>query len=337
VGTSLVKADPHSWSAIAIAFAAERQVFELIRVLWQHQRQGGTVVLGSQPENLKYVLTRFGLEEWMVWLRDRLPAVDVRGVNINSVKRIASDYEEHHVAADDVAAILDFPQRCPESGPVVKEWISQPKLFRERGAHTVTPVVDAIRALAPNACGQWRAGVVTAMLRARLWSYCHDELCNYEIDGDRYIKVAQRLRRELIVSEAALANAARQEGFRDPDEVAFPLLSTGVLFIEGGRMRVVRTRETHPHMVPWSQLDAGSQNQDRFVAAVVLDEWARGLLTRDRLPAAIHEAWCRWVTLNGRAHLHAQPFDVAHPEGSEEHSLQAGRLEPLLHDVARTT
>ena len=91
-----------------------------------------------------------------------------------------------------------------------------------------------------------------------------------------------------------------------------------------------RTARTHPHLVPWSQLDRESQNQDRFIAAVILDGSMRGSLTSDQLPRAIHDAWCRWIQLAGRTHPHAKPFEIAHSAGSEEHELQARRLESLL-------
>jgi len=94
-----------------------------------------------------------------------------------------------------------------------------------------------------------------------------------------------------------------------------------------------RNDRTHPHMIPWSQLDNESQNQDRFIAAIVLDEWSRGRLTCDQLPRAIHDTWSRWVRLQGRTHPHANPFEIVHPTGSDEHQLQAQRLEPLLRST----
>jgi hypothetical protein len=218
--------------------ASREQVFDLIRALWQHQRDGGAVVLSSQPENLKYVLARFGLEEWVVWVRERLPTVDVRGINVNSVRRIATEYEEHRVGAEEMTTVLDFPQRCAAAGAVVKEWLAQPKLFREHGTHSVAPVVSAIRALGPAGCDGWRRGVLAAMLRARMWSYCHDELCNYTTDGDKFLRAARALPAAATVGEDDLTKAAKAEGLRDADELAFPLLSTGVLFLEDGKMYV---------------------------------------------------------------------------------------------------
>jgi hypothetical protein len=108
---------------------------------------------------------------------------------------------------------------------------------------------------------------------------------------------------------------------------------------QAGRGRVLgpaRTERTHPHMLPWAELDDDSRDQDRFMAAVVLDDWCRGRLSREDLPRAIHEAWRRWVGLLGRPHPHALPFDVAHAKGAEEHDVQARRLEPLLRTATRT-
>jgi hypothetical protein len=218
--------------------ASRERVFQLVHLLWKQYKAGGAVVMSAQPETLNYVLARYGLEEWVVWLRDKIPTFDVRGVNINSVQRIATDYEEHRVALQELRTVLDFPQKCPEARAVIQEWVSQPKLFRERGVKTVTQVADAMRALRPGECNQWRRNVLTAMLRARFWSYCHDELCNYKTDGDRYIKAAQRLRTENTIGETELAAIAKEQGFRDIDELAFPLLSTGVLYFEAENMKV---------------------------------------------------------------------------------------------------
>jgi hypothetical protein len=94
-----------------------------------------------------------------------------------------------------------------------------------------------------------------------------------------------------------------------------------------------RTATTHPHLCPWSELDRESQNQDRFIAAVLLDRWVSKSLTIEQLPEAIHDAWCRWVFLEGRAHAHAQPFAVAHRETSDDHAVQAARIEPILRSL----
>ena len=94
-----------------------------------------------------------------------------------------------------------------------------------------------------------------------------------------------------------------------------------------------RTPKTHPHLVPWERLDTTSQNQDRFVAAALIDEWSRGNLDRAALPRAIHEAWRRWILAQGRTHAHALPFDIAHPTGGEDHETQAAHVSPLLEAV----
>jgi len=103
--------------------------------------------------------------------------------------------------------------------------------------NSVVPVAAAIHAL-HGRCDEWRKTVLAEMLRARLWSYCHDELCNYETDGDKYLRVARELRDKLAITEAELESVARHEGLRDVDDVAFPLLSIGVLYSEGRQLKV---------------------------------------------------------------------------------------------------
>jgi hypothetical protein len=95
-----------------------------------------------------------------------------------------------------------------------------------------------------------------------------------------------------------------------------------------------RTPTTHPHLVPWEKLDHSSQNQDRFTASLILDEWARGTLAPNDLPGAIHEAWRRYTLVQGRKHPHAQPFALAHPSGGEDHEAQAASIRLLL-DLVR--
>jgi len=216
---------------------SRERVSELIRDLFEFQKRGGSVVLTSQPENLQYVLARYGIDESADWIRRGLPTVDVRGVNVNSVYRLASDYEEHRVDPKAVQTVLDFPQRCPAAHETIQEWISQPKLFREQGAHTVLPVVEQMNALGAN-CAGWRSGVLAAMLRARFWSYCHDDLCNYRVEGEKYLAAAKELRDHGgATDEMGLAVVAKEQGLKDADELAFALLSTGALFYDGGRLK----------------------------------------------------------------------------------------------------
>jgi len=92
----------------------------------------------------------------------------------------------------------------------------------------------------------------------------------------------------------------------------------------------IRTATTHPHLVPWSQLDVEDQSQDRFIAASLLEQWACGRLAVADLPIAIHEAWRRYVTILGRSHPHAKPFATAHAASSDDHGPQARRAEPVL-------
>jgi len=217
--------------------ASRERVFELIGDLFEFQKRGGSVVLTAQPENLQYVLARYGIDESADWIRRGLPTVDVRGINVNSVYRLASDYEEHRVDPKAVQAVLDFPQRCPAAHDMIQEWISQPKLFREQGTHTVLPVVKQMDALGAN-CAGWRSGVLGALLRARFWSYCHDELCNYRVEGEKYLAAAKELRDQGGgTDEMRLAAVAKEQGLKDADELAFALLSTGALFYDAGQLK----------------------------------------------------------------------------------------------------
>jgi hypothetical protein len=225
-------ADPKRYVLIFDAVddsASREKIFRLVQALWQHQQEGGPVVLSSQPENLKYVMAKYGLEDWMVWLNDQLPTIDVRGIDPDSAESIG-EYAEHKVPLDEIRSVRDFPQKCEDARPLIKEWISQPKLFREQGKFTVAPVVAAMRALGPD-CSAWRHTVLTPMLRARIWSYCHDELCDYQLDGERFIAAAQKLRGEGPLSDTRLTAIATELGFKSAEEIAFPLLSTGVLIL----------------------------------------------------------------------------------------------------------
>lgn len=95
-----------------------------------------------------------------------------------------------------------------------------------------------------------------------------------------------------------------------------------------------RTSATHPHFLSWQDLDTESQNQDRFIASVVLYDWRHGRLQRAQLPAAIHEAWADWSWLQNEHHPHARPYDEAHADGDDEHTRQAALIAPFLPGVA---
>lgn len=94
-----------------------------------------------------------------------------------------------------------------------------------------------------------------------------------------------------------------------------------------------RTDSTHPHLVDWSELDAGSRNQDRFIAAVLLRDWKRGALGFSELPAAIHNAWVDWSMLCEENHPHARPYHQAHADGPGEHARQAELVAPLIGEI----
>lgn len=91
-----------------------------------------------------------------------------------------------------------------------------------------------------------------------------------------------------------------------------------------------RTETTHPHLIEWNKLDNESQNQDRFIAARILEKWLDGTIHNGSLPEAIHNSWVTWIKVNRREHPHAHPFGVAHPEGAEEHELQAKHISQIL-------
>ena len=97
-----------------------------------------------------------------------------------------------------------------------------------------------------------------------------------------------------------------------------------------------RSPSTHPHLVVWSKLDNDSQNQDRFIASIVLRDWGRGALSPADLPAAIHNAWAEWSRLQAEDNPHALPYFQAHREDTGEHSIQADLITPLLTGERRT-
>ena len=67
---------------------------------------------------------------------------------------------------------------------------------------------------------------------------------------------------------------------------------------KGRELGPQKDSKTHPHMVPWSALDEESRNQDRFIAAAILIDYAGGNLPLDinRVAKVIHEAWVHWGT-----------------------------------------
>lgn len=99
----------------------------------------------------------------------------------------------------------------------------------------------------------------------------------------------------------------------------------------GVRFGPTRTPTTHPHFLPWQELDCESQGQDRFIAAVLLRDWNRGLLSFAALPAAIHDAWAEWSQIQGENHPHARPYLEAHADGDDEHTRQARLISEILN------
>lgn len=94
-----------------------------------------------------------------------------------------------------------------------------------------------------------------------------------------------------------------------------------------------RTASTHPHLVAWAELEAEAQNQDKFIAALLLRLWIEKRLQRSSLPAAIHDSWVVWEQVNGKSHPHAKAFAVAHSHGAEEHDLQATKIASILEEL----
>lgn len=94
-----------------------------------------------------------------------------------------------------------------------------------------------------------------------------------------------------------------------------------------------RTPQTHPHLVPWGELDEASRNQDRFIAACLLQKWLLGQVDEGDLPAAIHDSWVDWSRINSENHPHAQPFAIAHGDNAGEHARQAAYVVRILNQL----
>lgn len=91
-----------------------------------------------------------------------------------------------------------------------------------------------------------------------------------------------------------------------------------------------RTETTHPHLVEWNELDDESKNQDRFIAAVLIQDWVQNKLAPEDLHIAIHNAWALSVCARGKEHPHAVPFHAAHSKDLAEHRIQADLLRSYL-------
>ena len=93
-----------------------------------------------------------------------------------------------------------------------------------------------------------------------------------------------------------------------------------------------RAEKTHPHMLPWSECGLENNNQDRFVAALVI-HYLRACESEDpphdpteeELAARIHNAWAECMTVEGHTD-HPHIGDTWHDhdeEGRAEHLTQA--------------
>ena len=95
----------------------------------------------------------------------------------------------------------------------------------------------------------------------------------------------------------------------------------------------------HPHMAPWWQLNNEAQNQDRFIAAIILWHWLN--TGRGVTPKMIHETWRKWEDAHAREHPHSIPYGQAHSHidsnkiEDNEHQLQAGRVNHLLKSFSK--
>ena len=95
-----------------------------------------------------------------------------------------------------------------------------------------------------------------------------------------------------------------------------------------------RTDTTHPHLVDWTELnDIEAQNQDRFQAALILHAYSQQNITHENLPAMIHNFWVVWEQVHGVSHRHAQAYEEAHPNGADEHAIQADLIWPILQAI----
>ncbi len=95
---------------------------------------------------------------------------------------------------------------------------------------------------------------------------------------------------------------------------------------------------THPHLVPWRDLDdIEAQIQSRFQASRVLHSWLDGEITEHGLPAAIHNVWVLCEQIHRTGYSHALPYEQVHAaEGPKEHAIQAESIWPPLPVVIGT-
>jgi len=99
-----------------------------------------------------------------------------------------------------------------------------------------------------------------------------------------------------------------------------------------------RTKETHPHMVPWGACGLDNNNQDRYQACRVLhfvghrpDLDLGAQETWMEVARVVHEATSEVMKLQGRGDRpQCGPWDAAHAEGPGEHLDQARGVCRLL-------
>jgi hypothetical protein len=215
------------------------QTFTLIEDLYKHYQGARRIVISARPEILRYVFDLHGLEPWALWLREQVPTLVVRGIPPSSIERVASA-PGHEVPGESLQPVLALARECPDAGPQLREWLTHPKLFRGQGEKSVMPVARAIAGLGVNGCAGWRGPVLTEMIRARIWAYCHDELCgNWRATSEQFLSIARQLRGRRAIEPSQLEEIARNHGLTAADDLAFTLLGIGVLTARDGRLEIV--------------------------------------------------------------------------------------------------
>ena len=104
-----------------------------------------------------------------------------------------------------------------------------------------------------------------------------------------------------------------------------------------------RERKTHPHLRPFAECGLENNNQDRFMAAVVLEHLAwHGLGSVEGsqhfTATLIHQAWALYVQFDGRpGHPHIGIALADHDAlGTTEHYEQARRVLALWEEHCGT-
>jgi hypothetical protein len=219
--------------------ASTAKTFALVRALYNHHDAGGTVAMSTRAQSLLRMFHSYGLEQWVIWLRSQVTIAAVRGISLGAAERAAAYDERHQVPPEDVRTVLDFAQQCEDARPLIEQWITRPKLYNGRGSKSIAPTARAIRRLHGD-CGSWRRTVLVEMFRALVWSHCHDELCNWEVESTMLLDAARQLEKRPTLTEADLNAVAREKNLPSANELAFPLLGVGVLRYQGDQLRLER-------------------------------------------------------------------------------------------------